>query len=921
LDEPLTAYQIGRALFHINQRRGFKSNRKTDGPHRDGSRMREAVKKLRAELEESGARTIGEWLADRHRRREPVRFRALPGSGSRLDWAAYPARAMLEHEFEAIRRVQAEFHPGLLTGDAWDTLRRIIFRQRPLRPVDPGTCTLNPPDPRAPRCLPSAQRFRILQDLNNMRLKESFQAETRRLTLDERNRLLSVLIRGTDVKIKDIPRRLGLPRTTGIRLGIRVQKLTGDETAKKLRHPRALGGGWHSYSLEEMDEVVTLLRGDGRDAKVRSKLMDSFALSAERAERVLNSPLPAGHGRLGSIALGKLVREMEADVITYDEAARRAGYDHAMPFTGGPTLDRLPRYQEVMSDELPPVKDPHPADPYDRRMGRFSNPTVHIALNQLRRVTNALIRKHGTPSEVVLELGRELKQSKAAREATERRQRQYQERNEKADEETRALGLTPSGDTRIRYRLWLELGDDPLDRRCPYTGTQIGITMLFSDKVEVDHVLPFSRTLDNSVSNRTLCMREANQCKGNLTPAEAVELGHFEQSNVEAAAAKAPPNRAWRFGADAMDRFEGAEGQFLDRHLHETQWLGRLANRYMATVVGGDGVWVTPGRLTGLLRAKWGLNGLLDAGDAKNRNDHRHHAVDAAVIGVVDRALLQRVSTENRKDGEQGVRQLTISPPFESFRDEIEDHVTQAVVSHRVDHGTGGALHEDTAYGVVEGSEAEEGYTLVHRKPVESLTKGEVDRIRDARIREELKDRTAGVQTKGELSGILAEWSEETGVRRLRMLVKKRPFIRLCRGPRVYKGLLPGDNHHVQVCQMPDGAWCFRGVSRHEANQPGVTALPKGVREIMRLHKGDLVEVDDGSERIVKQIRQLEVKARRVRLAAHNEGGPLQKRHEAPTDLDPFRWDLLPFSRFRERNLRPVVVTETGRVVHKCLRA
>src|SRR5690606_41887576 len=71
-------------------------------------------------------------------------------------------------------------------------------------------------------------------------------------------------------------------------------------------------------------------------------------------------------------------------------------------------LAELPKYQEVLGRRIPPGSE-EPDDPYDVRKGRITNPTVHIGLNQLRRVLNALVRRHGKPDQIAIELARDLK--------------------------------------------------------------------------------------------------------------------------------------------------------------------------------------------------------------------------------------------------------------------------------------------------------------------------------------------------------------------------------------------------------------------------------------------------------------------------------------------------------------------------------
>jgi len=208
----------------------------------------------------------------------------------------------------------------------------------------------------------------------------------------------------------------------------------------------------------------------------------------------------------------------------------------------------------------------------------------------------------------------------------------------------RELGQPDNGFNRQLLKLWEELNPgDPLNRRCVYSGTVITPTMLFSGAVDIDHILPWSRTLDDSLANRILCTREANREKRNFAPAEVPSWADRYEEILERAQ-HLPPNKRWRFARDAMERFE-KERDFLDRQLTDTQYLARLAHDYLGVLypdeeVDGDGVVarrnhivVVTGRLTELLRRKWGLNGILpdhnfsDPTKIKNRKDHRHHAI------------------------------------------------------------------------------------------------------------------------------------------------------------------------------------------------------------------------------------------------------------------------------------------------------
>ena len=82
-------------------------------------------------------------------------------------------------------------------------------------------------------------------------------------------------------------------------------------------------------------------------------------------------------------------------------------------------------------------------------------------------------------------------------------------------------------------------------------------------------------------------------------------------------------NKSKLFREDALEDFLAGR-EFLDRHLSDTAYLGRAAKQYLSYICHKDHVWVSSGKLTGMLRGKWGLNALLSDDSRKNRNDHRH---------------------------------------------------------------------------------------------------------------------------------------------------------------------------------------------------------------------------------------------------------------------------------------------------------
>jgi CRISPR-associated endonuclease Csn1 len=385
-----------------------------------------------------------------------------------------------------------------------------------------------------------------------------------------------------------------------------------------------------------------------------------------------------------------------------------------------------------------------------------------------------------------------------------------------------------------------------------------------------------------------------------------------------------PRNKRWRFGPDAMDRYKD-ERDFVARQLTDTAYATRLAREYLTEVCPPNKVWAVPGRLTALLRGKWGLNSILGDSNLKERVDHRHHAIDAAVATVTDRGLLQRLARANDRERDR----IAVPEPWEGFRDAVRERVLDAVVSHKPDHGTGGKLHEETAYGFVADPAAEDGHNLVYSKSFADLNENESKRIRDAALRDAVERhlddaKAAGIAHKKAMADFpLApedkrRWPK--GIARVRLLKKEADVIGIRDSAgRAYKAYSPGDNHHVDIWELPDGKWAGTGVTVFEANQDPRAAEAKkphpAARRVMRVHKGDLMILEiEGEEKIFRVVKLEPSEGnRRVVLAGHYDSGNLQKRN-ADTD-DSFRWTFATFGKMKERKARLVRVDETGRVL------
>ena len=974
LDQPLPLAHFGRALFHLNQRRGFKSNRKTDRGDNESGKIKDATARLDQAMMLKGARTYGEFL--HMHRRSATDPKLVPTVRTRLSVARrdhsekeesgydfYPDRRHLHEEFEKLWTVQSIHAPSVLTDELHDEIAKIIFHQRPLKEQSVGLCLFSghhgipDRDKRIPSAHPLNQRRILMETVNSLRVSTRGEA-ARSLTREERDQIVHALdnkghtksLSGMSIKLKALGKIIKLRSDQSFTLETANRDaIACDPVRASLSHPDRFGPQWSTLDYGAQLDVVERIRNVQSDTEFTNLvdwLMTAHSLDRDNAQEVANAPLPEGYGRLGLTATSNILEALEAEVITYSGAVAACGWRHSDGRTGE-VLDNLPYYGEVLERHVIPGSY-DPQDDHVKRYGRITNPTVHIGLNQLRRLVNKIIEVHGRPDEIVVEVARDLKMSEDQKAEAARNIKKNTEAAKARSLKLEELGVPNTGANRLLIRLWEDLSDDVMSRNCPYTGKRISIGMLFDGSCDVDHILPYSRTLDDGFANRTLCLKEANRLKTNKTPWEA--WGGTDQWDVIVSNLKnLKANKAWRFASDAMERFEG-ENDFSARALKDTQYLSRIARSYLETLYdGGDGkshVWVVPGRLTEMLRRHWGLNGLTALTDSdaqtvkvKNRTDHRHHAIDAAVIAATDRGLIQRISKMAQRDEADGAEQVarSVPPPWDNFRRDIGEQISKIIVSHRADHGsidpaartlgkdsTSGQLHNDTAYGIAQDN------TVVSRKPLTSigpnviaLTTGGIN-IRDKELQQHLARATRNLEGKAFEAALVAfsaspklpDNSENPyfGIRRVRLEETLRPSSRIevkDESGRVFKAYKGDSNYCYEIWRLPNGKLEPQVVTTFQAHQKGKEEKPHpAAKRLMRIFKKDMLIWEKDGEEVVGFVQKLSLKQGLIVVPHTEANADSRDRNKA----DPFKFIYMGAGSLSRFKARRVYVDELGRL-------
>lgn len=934
--EQLTAHEFGRVLLHLAKRRGFKSNRKSAS--KDEGAMKMGIAALVSDLERSGHRTLGQYLAQRHAAGKPTRMRPIT-KGNTNYYDLFVSREMVESEFEVIWENQAA-HLGLTEGQR-KTIHHDIFFQRSLVPVKPGRCSCDPDEDRGPLAHLLAQRYRILADLGNLRLIDD--EGKRPLNLDERDILYRELLLKEKVTFDRMRRLLKNDAVFNLESDKR-KDLKGCLVSHALSHKKCFGAAWHKLDLQIQQEIVDRLLLEEDKDNLLAWLRASFDLTEEQAQAICDANLPSGYGSFSVKALERIVPLMEKRTIfdeeqgfdrylRADEAIAKAGYrPGTAPRTKG-GLDALPYYGELLSHRIG-TGTGNPEDAPEIRYGKIANPSVHIALNQLRRLVNDIIDRYGKPSEIVIELSRDAPKGTKEREEIDRRQARQQKHNEAIRKKLIAANIEPSRANIRRYRLWEELGsgDEWGRRTCVYTGARITLKMAMSNQTQVDHILPRSRFLDNSMGNLILCMARANQIKKNRTPYEAWG-GTKEWKGIVARCKALPGNKAQRILATSP------EDALLDEHLPErllndTRYISKIAREYLSHLCASpEDIWCTNGNMTALLRSSWGLNDILSEDGRKNRNDHRHHAIDAVVIGLTDRKMIEQAARMADRREQDGGKLIGFIPePWKGFREEVEKAVQRMVVYHKPNHGISGALVEATNYGRPRKPEPEYEGHLVHRQELDSLSESQIARIKDKNIRESLQAAISAARTSGDgkkdkeivREGIEAFRNSNpvfARIRRVQVYEKSNTAIEV--GPPGGRRIVvPGSNHRIELWQCADGSRQVFSIQMVDAakgkqivpNQPHEGHVP--VKKLLTLHKNDLFlyRDDTGAKRVMRVVA-IDPAGSRIKAAGHNEAGDLNARHKS--DTDPFRWTFVNFARISGGQVSRVWMRPSGIVGDK----
>lgn len=636
LDRLLNKEEFVRLIIHFSQRRGFKSNRKIDSENKksEAGKMLTAIETNKKLMLEGSYRTIGEMLfkdktfayvkrnkADDYKlsfNREDYCAEIRLIFESQRKFGSVDATVDFENKFFEIYLSQRSFDegPGGNSIYGGNQILKML-----------GKCTFEKDEPRCVKKAFSFEYFNLLSKVNAIKIITP--AEKRRLSENERDTVVKLAFNTRNLTYFSLRKALKLSESERFNISYSNQK-SREETEKGTKFnylegyhifKKAFGDSFVTWNTEKKNKLAYALTVHKTDVRISEELTKS-GFTSEEIEIALTLPALSKSGNLSEKALNKIIPYMEEGLL-YNEACEKAGYNFKVD-------------DKSVSLYLPanPAVSPELND--------IVSPVVKRAVSQTIKVINSIIRfMNESPVYLNLELGRELSKNFADRSKIKKEQDTNHTVNEKIiDRLKRDFGLLqPTGQDLIKLKLWEEQ-----DGVCPYSLKRIPVEKLFErGYTDIDHIVPYSISFDDSYNNKVLVLTAENRQKSNRLPMEYLagkKKDDFclwvENSNLR--------YRKKQNLLRAKLTEDDVSG-FKIRNLQDTQYISSFLLRYIKKYLQfapnskgrKDVVTAVNGASTAYVRKRWGVSKIRENGDT-------HHAIDAVVIACITRGMIQRIS-------------------------------------------------------------------------------------------------------------------------------------------------------------------------------------------------------------------------------------------------------------------------------------
>ncbi len=660
--------QLGRILYMLNQKRGYKSSRSEANQDKKDTEYVGEVKGRYAQLKEHN-QTIGQYFYDE------LLIAHQNSTYFRTKERVYPREAYIE-EFDTIINAQKDKH-SFLSEEVIEKLRNeIIYFQRKLKSqkglvnvcefegfktsyIDKETQkqkTVFVGPKVAPKTSPLFQLCKIWETINNISLKiknpegSKYKWSDRAPSLEEKHQIARHLNQNASLSFVELLKILKLKKEEvyankqilkGIQGNItyaEIHKIIGDSPLLQFNVQNIPSN--HSAVLvdKKTGEILDEKEGQQIDAKLETEpfyqlwhtiysikdmdecknaLINRFYLDSEIAEKLSKIDFnKQAFGDKSNKAMRKILPYLMQGY-NYSQACSFAGYNHSNSLTKDEqeariTIDKL----ELLSKNS------------------LRQPVVEKIVNQMINVVNAILEKYGKPDEIRIELARELKQSKDERNDADLQNGYNKKINDEVIARLIELGLPTTKRYIQKYKFIFPTKDKKFRdaqavNQCIYCGNSFNLSEALSgDNFDVDHIVPKALLFDDSQTNKVLVHRNCNSTKTNQTAYDYIAkkgeealntylervdewfkrgiISYSKMQRLKVSYEEYSERKKIKKETDADKKlWEG----FIDRQLRESQYIARKSKEILQQIC--NKVTSTEGSVTAALRKLWGWDDVL----------------------------------------------------------------------------------------------------------------------------------------------------------------------------------------------------------------------------------------------------------------------------------------------------------------------
>lgn len=659
LDKKLTEAEFARVLYSLARHRGFKSNKREGAKDSDEGKLLSSIRESEEEMRESGMRTRGEQLYKKYL------MEGKPVHNKGGDYSMCVSRDILVKEIELLFEKQNEFGNNFATDKNKEKYLDIFLSQRNFD-EGPGKgsqytgshdvkkCEIYRDEDVAAKGTYTSEWATIYQKINNLSIicggdrrrlsneerqiavelakkveKVTYKAFRKAIKLDDDYRFSA--LNYSEKKKQGKKKNEGESESDVVEINDVVDSLACEDkgdfiTAKNSNKiVKALNDNLKNdiELIDEIAEICTKYKSENlfRSAIAESKIIGG-RLDEETIEKLSKIDMK-GYGHLSLHVLREILPYLEEGMV-YSDAMQKAGHNHSE--------HNFEKQKFLGTKEV-----------YDA-IGGVTSPVVKRALSQTVKVIDAVIRQYGSPYAINIELARDMSMTKDERDKLKKENDARAAKNEAIRENIAKLNAMPNSTNVLKYKLYEEQ-----DHKCAYSMETLDINHLFEDGYyEIDHIIPYSRSFDDSFNNKVLVLKRENQNKRNSTPVEYFERIGREYDEV-LAFWKAVYQKRNRKKLEFLQKKEINESEWKNRALNDTRYASRMLANLIKDYLLFDEkskdkygrVETVKGAITSYLRRFWGVQKIREDGD-------KHHAVDAAIIACVTPKTKNKIERYNQ---------------------------------------------------------------------------------------------------------------------------------------------------------------------------------------------------------------------------------------------------------------------------------